>query len=172
MTPRERAELIGKRIGYDTELASNDFDLVGEIEATVAQAEQEAVAATLELASQHQRVSIPGPEHSPGIISRGACSCGSAVADGVTPYDKIWADHIRSLRPDVAAWLALVKAVTRLECAKLVCNLCGVGNMPFRDRGWFHGDGNGWIPCKASAIHTALATTPAGEPHTKGENHE
>lgn len=63
-------------------------DFVG---AAIAAAWQQA----LRQAAQH--VPTFRKEDDPIITGRGCCSCGGAVADGVTPYKQIWEQHILSL---------------------------------------------------------------------------
>jgi hypothetical protein len=43
-----------------------------------------------------------GPEDPSWLISWGYCSCGKMEADGVTPWNNLWTDHLRAaLNPEV-----------------------------------------------------------------------
>lgn len=48
------------------------------------------------------------------------CSCGQAKADGVTPYDKLWGDHIRALSTEAES-----AAMAQHDAALERCVNCG-----------------------------------------------
>jgi multidrug efflux pump subunit AcrA (membrane-fusion protein) len=55
-------------------------------------------AAVLESVAGHIPITrSAGPDDPDWLISKGACSCGQLVADGVTLWNKLWSDHIRAL---------------------------------------------------------------------------
>lgn len=62
-----------------------------------------AIAAAIREAAEHTPISREaGPDDPSWLISRGACSCGKLVADGVTPWNKLWREHILALTPATA----------------------------------------------------------------------
>jgi hypothetical protein len=63
--------------------------------------------------SEHIPMTLPADADDPGwLISRGACSCKKVVADGVTPWNKLWREHILAI-PDEAADRAIADIEAR-----------------------------------------------------------
>jgi len=80
-----------------------EFDPPPERTFTSAELTLERAAIVREAAGHTPMYIKAGPDDPGWLIEKGACSCGGLVADGVTPWNKLWSDHILAISTDQPA---------------------------------------------------------------------
>lgn len=101
MTPEELAESLVNSIGSIGWLDASVVDVAKLIVPDITAYTESIRREALNSAAEHIPITrSAGPDDPDWLISKGACSCGQLVADGVTLWNKLWGEHIRSLPID------------------------------------------------------------------------